>query len=331
MENYSSHKVVVEVLRACVENGVKHIVISPGSRNAPFILSFAKCADIECYSIVDERSAGFFALGMAQQLQQPVGLVCTSGTAVLNYAPAVAEAYEQNVPLLVISADRPKELIGQGEGQSICQENVLQNIVEQSYQLPSGNATHLLAYAKRLCCEGIALCLQSKRPVHLNVPFYEPLYEKADYSNQTYKIMRSVATNSELCPNEIERLVAKLNQAKKVLVVVGFLPENPQLNALLEQFVKEKNAVVLTESIANLKSDAFHYTIDRLLSALPNKADFVPDILITLGGTLISKMVKQWLRNCPPQEHWHLNNRGHFVDTFQCLTENVAVAPTHFF
>ncbi len=331
MEHYSSHKVVYEVLQACVASDVKHFVISPGSRNAPFILSFAKHSRIKCYSIVDERSAAFFALGMAQQLQEPVGLVCTSGTAILNYAPAVAEAYEQNIPLLVISADRPKELVGQAEGQSICQENVLKNIVEQSYQLPSGNKPHTVAYARRLCGEALALCLAKQRPVHLNVPLWEPLYKKADYSTQIHRAIHSAATTAQLTENEMLRLAAKFNKAKKVLVLVGFLPENPQLNAILECFAKEKNVVVLTESIANLKSDTFHYNIDRLLSSCSKKEDFVPDILMTLGGTLISKVVKQWLRACPPKEHWHLNNRGEFVDTFQCLTENITVSPTTFF
>lgn len=326
----SNHKVVHGLLQACLVNAVQHIVISPGSRNAPLTLSFAKHPEMQCYSIVDERSAAFFALGLAQQLKKPVALACTSGTAVLNYAPALAEAYEQNIPLVVLSADRPKELIDQAEGQSIRQERVLQNVVECSYQLPSGNAVHEVAYARRLCSEALTVCRERQRPVHINIPFWEPLYELQN-CEQVSKVICSVKIEQRVEDAELKRLATKLKKASKVLILVGFLPENKELNALLDQLVKSEKAVVLTESIANLKSDAFHYQIDRLLSAMPEKELFVPDVLITLGGTLISKMVKQWLRSHSPKEHWHLNNKDCFVDTFQCLTENVAVSPTVFF
>lgn len=331
MEEYSNHKVVYELLQACLENQLRHIVISPGSRNAPLILTFAKHSQIQCYSIVDERAAAFFALGLSQQLRAPVALACTSGTAVLNYAPAVAEAYEQNIPLVVLSADRPKELINQAEGQSIRQEGVLGNIVERSYQLPSGNTARDIAYAHRLCAEALAICRQKQRPVHINIPLWEPLYEKQGYIKKENNVVHFADVKKQLTDNELVALSERLNSTSKVLILVGFLPENSELNTLLEQLVKAKKAVVLTESIANLKSLYFHYNIDCLLSAMHEKEAFVPDILITLGGTLISKMVKQWLRICKPKEHWHLNSKDYCVDTFQCLTMNIPVAPTTFF
>ncbi len=330
MTTYSNHKVVYELMQACLVNGVKHIVISPGSRNAPLILSFAKNKKIKCYSIVDERVAGFFALGLAKQLQQPVALSCTSGTAVLNYAPAVAEAYEQNIPLVVLSADRPKELIDQAEGQSIRQENILHNIVAQSYQLPSGNDDKQIAYARRLSAEALSICRQMQQPIHINIPLWEPLYHTYDYDESFYKPIYASKIEHYLEKQEIKRLASKLAIGDKVLVVVGFMPANSLLNEQLEELVKHKNIVVLAESISNLKSKEFYYTIDRLLSAMHNEEVFSPDILITLGGTLISKMLKKWLRCCQIREHWHLNTKSHFVDTFQHLTENIMLSPTTF-
>ena len=88
---------------------MKHVIVSPGSRNAPLSIAFNRHKDIKCKVLVDERSAGFYALGVAQELNQPVGIVCTSGTALLNLAPAIAEAYYKEIPLIVISADRPEE------------------------------------------------------------------------------------------------------------------------------------------------------------------------------------------------------------------------------
>ena len=116
--------------------GIKNLVVSPGSRNAPILEAFCKRRSFRCIPVVDERSAAFFALGMAQQLQQPVALACTSGSAPLNYAPAIAEAYYQRIPLLVITADRPLEYIDQGDGQTIRQQNMFANIIKKSFQLP---------------------------------------------------------------------------------------------------------------------------------------------------------------------------------------------------
>ena len=115
--------------------GIKNIVISPGSRNAPLTLSFTKNPFFKCFSIVDERCAGFFALGMAQQLNEPVAVVCTSGSALLNYYPAVAEAFYSDIPLIVVSADRPNHKIDIGDGQTIRQDNVFKRHIGYSANL----------------------------------------------------------------------------------------------------------------------------------------------------------------------------------------------------
>ncbi|MEY3438110.1 MAG: 2-succinyl-5-enolpyruvyl-6-hydroxy-3-cyclohexene-carboxylic-acid synthase, partial [Bacteroidota bacterium] len=121
----SSNKIGVRILvEQCVSHGMKNVVCSPGSRNAPIVIALDEHPDVTCFVIHDERSAAFFALGMAQQLKEPVGIICTSGSAALNYFPAIAEAFYQCVPLVVITADRPEEWINQGDGQTIVQKNV---------------------------------------------------------------------------------------------------------------------------------------------------------------------------------------------------------------
>ena len=132
----SSKLVVRDLVEVLALKGVKHVVISPGSRNAPLTLSFNRHPNFTCHSIVDERCAAFFALGIAQQTKVPVVICCTSGSAALNYSPAIAEAYYQKIPLLILSADRPKEWIDQMDGQTIRQSNVYSNYIKGSFDFP---------------------------------------------------------------------------------------------------------------------------------------------------------------------------------------------------
>lgn len=332
MVAYSNNPNVYEIVQACLKHGVKHIVISPGSRNAPLVLSFARNNKFQCYSIVDERVAAFFALGMSLQTQSTIALVCTSGTAVLNYAPAVAEAYYQNIPLLVLSADRPKELIDQAEGQAIRQAKILDNIVERSYTLSGDTAPHHIAYSKRLINEALSLCKQTNRPTHINIPLWEPLYTTTTYDDRDYHPLTTSQTIIQLQEHLLKELSKEFENAKKVLIVIGFMRENKVLNKQLEQFAKKYDAVVCTETISNLKSTIFHYNIDKLLTAIPNAdTEYCPDLVITCGGTLVSKMMKQWLRNCKQATHWHINDKSYFVDTFQLLSRNITVKPEIFF
>ena len=121
---------ITDLCEMCRQAGTGNVVISPGSRNAPLIDAFYRCfGEEQCFSMVDERSAAYFALGMARTSGRPSVLICTSGTAVLNYAPALAEAYYQKIPLLAITADRPAELIDQQDNQTIRQEGVYRNFI----------------------------------------------------------------------------------------------------------------------------------------------------------------------------------------------------------
>ncbi|MGK0326437.1 MAG: 2-succinyl-5-enolpyruvyl-6-hydroxy-3-cyclohexene-1-carboxylate synthase, partial [Polaribacter sp.] len=172
---YPKKELAQIVISACHQFNIDTVVISPGSRNAPLTIGFSNHKKIQALSIVDERCAAFFALGIAQQTQKPVAILCTSGSALLNYYPAIAEAFYSNIPLVVISADRPKHLIDIGDGQTIRQENVFENHI-----LFSANLIENEKYKTRnsqLIGEALQIAVSQKGPVHINVPFEEPLYD----------------------------------------------------------------------------------------------------------------------------------------------------------
>src|SRR5512138_2677541 len=127
---------ISDLPRICREKGIRHVVISPGSRSAPLIRAFFETFGNSCISIVDERSAAYFALGISAVTHLPTVLVCTSGTAVLNYAPALAEAYYQGVPLIVVTADRPHEWIDQQDNQTLRQAGIYGNYIKKGIDLP---------------------------------------------------------------------------------------------------------------------------------------------------------------------------------------------------
>jgi 2-succinyl-5-enolpyruvyl-6-hydroxy-3-cyclohexene-1-carboxylate synthase len=158
------------IIQICLEKGVTQIVISPGSRNAPLTIGFASNPDFQCYSIADERCAAFFALGIAQQINKPVALVCTSGSALLNYYPAFAEAFYSQIPLIVISADRPLNKIDIGDGQTIRQMNVFQNHSLYNANLSEGESTENDFKIN----EAINKASTQKGPTHLTAPFEDP-------------------------------------------------------------------------------------------------------------------------------------------------------------
>ncbi|MCO6483562.1 MAG: 2-succinyl-5-enolpyruvyl-6-hydroxy-3-cyclohexene-1-carboxylic-acid synthase [Flavobacteriales bacterium] len=324
----TDHFAAAELARLCAEKGVHHAVISPGSRNAPLVIAFSQQPAITCLQVIDERSAAFFALGMAQQLHRPVALICTSGTAVLNYGPAVAEAFYQRIPLLVISADRPEEWTDQGEGQTIRQRGVLAPHLKKSVQLP--RATDELArwQAGRLINAAIdATLLPAPGPVQVNVPFAEPLYGHAEDTNAV-RLVAPMPTASVMLPDKGWR-ARQLSQSLKVMVLVGQGLWGDAFKGQLKQWAKLPQCAVLTEATSNLDDDAFITCIDRTLEGVHagNETDLRPDILITFGGAVVSKRIKGLLRKWKPDQHWHIDEAWRGYDTYQSLTHDIAVAP----
>lgn len=336
IENFTSDKGGIKILtELLVQKGVKRVVLSPGSRNAPLLVAFARERRIEHYVILDERSAAFFALGMAQQSGEPVALVCTSGTALLNYAPAVAEAYYQRLPLLVVSADRPVEWVDQDDSQTICQEHVFRNIVKASYQLRAEiSSPDDRWYTNRIVNDAVNCALKGRRgPVHINVPLHEPLYGQCSYTEEPYRSVEFVDTAPQLSAESLETLVQKFSHCSRVMILAGFHLPGEHLKTSLHQLAGLDQVVVLSETLANLGSECHVNTIDRVLATLKEeeKRDWAPELLITFGGPLISRHVKAFLRQYPPRWHWNIDRSEHPADTFKVMTTQINLEAGDFF
>lgn len=326
---------ISEIPHICLEHGINHAVISSGSRNAPLILAFASNADFTCFSIVDERSAGYYALGMAQQLKKPVVLVCTSGTAVANYAPALAEALYLKVPLVVLTADRPPEWIDQNDGQTIRQFEIFRNYVKKSFQMPTSTKDDSdLWYFRRSLNEAIGLStIGSPGPVHINIPIKEPLYNPLPEVDLPIKPIHTISGEMEIDTDSWLQISNRWKKAPKKLVVCGFSDRNPRLQGVLNQMASNHEVVVVAENLSNLSGDGFIDSPDRFMASLSTEQleNFRPDLVVTIGGSIISKRLKKYLRQYSPQEHWHIDENDLFIDTFQSLNLNIRVKPEKFF
>jgi len=326
---YSQKNLAQLVIEYCVAYKIEHVIISPGSRNAPLIIGFTSYPQIKTYSIVDERCAAFFALGIAQQTKKPSVLVCTSGSALLNYYPAIAEAFYSDIPLVIISADRPKHLIDVGDGQTIRQENVFKNHSLYNANLIAGDQ-NFDANTKQLST-AFRTTFQRNGPVHINVPFDEPLYETTN-KQSVKKVTLDVDTlNTEDIP-DLEEYISKWNNSKKKWILLGTHSPDEKLQEQLSEFMKDESVLVFTETTSNVHHPKFINSIDKLIFPLSDE-EFVklqPDVLLTLGGMIVSKKVKQFLRKFQPKEHWHVNFKN-APDTYHCLSKHFKINDTLFF
>lgn len=315
---------IIEILRA---KGITNIVISPGSRNAPLTIGFASHPDFKCYSIADERSAAFFAVGMAQQIKKPVAVVCTSGSALLNYYPAFAEAFYSQIPFIVISADRPQGKIDIGDGQTIRQENIFAN-----HSLFNANLTENASNENDfLINEAINMAFAKRGPVHINAPFEEPLYETISELSVEPKVI-SALTKDFIFDEPISEYASIWNQSKKKLVLVGVNEPYAIEQKFLDILANDPSVVVMIETTSNLHNPQFINTIDSIITPFTHEdfLDFQPEIIVTFGGMIVSKRIKAFLRKYQPSHHWHIDDLRAY-DTFGCLTKHFVVQPNLFF
>lgn len=330
----SNKKSVQHIVEHCIAHGMKHVVCSPGSRNAPFAIAFDEHPEITCYVIHDERSAAFFALGMSQQLNAPVGIVCTSGSAALNYYPAVAEAFYQCVPLVVITADRPQAWVNQGDGQTIVQENVFQGHVRYACQFGEKvDSADEQWYIEREIATAFAEgATYWKGPIHFNVAFNEPLYGTSEIEERltTRKILR--VEGKFHFSSEMARYCAKQLETPKKMIICGQLPPDPALWKELIALAQDSSIALLVENTSNLFDLKWIHCIDRTLNAISEDelAAFAPDLLITLGGAVVSKRIKAYIRKFPPKQHWKIGYEFPYMDTYQQLTHSFQAEPAEF-
>ncbi|GAA4278855.1 2-succinyl-5-enolpyruvyl-6-hydroxy-3-cyclohexene-1-carboxylic-acid synthase [Aquimarina mytili] len=343
---YSKIPLAQTIVALCEAKGIHHIVISPGSRNAPLTIGFSEHPEMKCYSIVDERCAAFFALGIAQQIQKPVALVCTSGSALLNYYPAISEAFYSDIPLVVLSADRPIERIDIGDGQTIRQKNVFENHILYSANLYSEVVAETKVkdikirqkqreaqkHNEREINLALNRAIEKKGPVHINVPFYEPLYDKVDQPTVFPKNIPIEDPQYIISDDLHSKMIKEWNQATRKMVLVGVNSPEKIDQQWIDYFANDPSVLVLTETTSNIHHSSHINCIDQLITSLTKEEfeNLQPDILLTIGGMVISKRIKAFLREYQPKSHWHVDEKKAF-DTYFCLTEHIRLDVNSFF
>ena len=324
-------------------HGVRRVVVCPGSRNAPIVHNLNEMEGITCYPVTDERSAGFIALGMALAQQgeypNPVAICVTSGSALVNLHPAVVEAYYQKAPLIIISADRPMAWIGQQDGQTFPQAHVFGSMVNYSVNLPEVVAgkkhDEQHWHCNRLINEAILHCaLVEKGPVHINIPISEPLYEftvpelpkerKIDYIGPRY-------LDAHFCKSDL----ADFMEAKKPMIVAGQMNiESMQSDlktldawavVLCEPTALSTTPEVPTDESFSKKSAKTNF--DEVLQLVSDDESYQPDFILYIGGTIISKRLKQFLRKCDKAKVWRVSKEGDCIDTFMHLDKVIQATP----
>jgi 2-succinyl-5-enolpyruvyl-6-hydroxy-3-cyclohexene-1-carboxylate synthase len=325
----------------CSQHGVRHVIIAPGSRNAPLIFAFTAQPKLECMSMTDERSAAYFALGIALQTGEPVALVCTSGTAVLNFAPAIAEAYYQNLPLLVFTADRPAEMIDQADGQTLRQANIYGNYIKASFTLPVETVLDAdLQFSDRQVSQAIDTALSYPQgPVQINVPLREPIYTALPEKHSFPKVFKTLESVILPTNEHLEKLKNQWTSFPKKMVVFGVFSKNKEINALANLLANEPDVVVIAENLTNISGERIITRPEALFSRINAGEDgipilskegedgigipssqFKPDLLLTIGHSSICKQLKVFLRDHKPIAQWQLDTSLPYIDTFRCLT-----------
>lgn len=323
---YPTIPLAQSIIKICLAKGIQNIIISPGSRNAPLTIGFSNNPNFKCYSIADERCAAFFGLGMAQQTHEPVALICTSGSAVLNYYPAIAEAFYSQIPLVVISADRPQSKIDIGDGQTIRQENVFENHILYSANLDENASIENDAKI----CYAIDAAILSKGPVHINAPFEEPLYETTEKLSITSMVSKINKTENPTI--DLSEMIATWNKAQKKLILTGVNDPTVLEEQIIQYLAQDPSVNVFTEVTSNLHHPTFISSIDTIITNFA-EAEFEalqPEILITFGGMVVSKRIKAFLRKYPATQHWHIDTLRAY-DTFGYLSHPIEMNPQEFF
>ena len=324
--NYPQIELAQSIIEICKAKNIQHIIISPGSRNAPLTIGFASDPFFTCYSLADERCAAFFGMGIAQQREFPIALVCTSGSALLNYYPAVAEAFYSQIPMIIISADRPTSKIDIGDGQTIRQRNVYENhIIYNANLSEEANQENDI-----LINNAINTAIAQKGPVHINAPFEEPLYNTVDTLTASPTLLEIEELPLQF--TEYDQYIADYKAASKKLVLVGVNNPGVLSDAVIDWLASDPSVIVMTETTSNLHHPTYVEHIDRIITTF-SEEDFLafqPDILITFGGMIVSKRIKAFLRNYKPAQHWHIDTLRHY-DTYNALNKTVLDTPENFF
>lgn len=298
--------VIQQLVYRLWKSGLRHVVLSPGSRSAPLVQEFSNYSDIEKHVLFDERCAGYFALGLAQQIRKPVAVFCTSGTAVLNLAPAICEAFYQHIPLIILTADRPAELISKGENQAINQVNVFHNYCAASHNLTEDFTAW----------EEVNL-MSNYAPVHINLPLREPLYKTVKELSEKPCLNVTIPTSGTLSKPDKQGILNLWKTKKRKLIICGKdyfqLAKWRYLNLLNGQ----EDVVILQEPISNTAIENSISNIDGTLASIKSIAAFQPDLVVTIGRQFTSKRLRNFLKQTTDLTHWHISLQGENWNTWE--------------
>lgn len=363
MIKYPIIPVAQTLILSCLKFDFFDVVISPGSRNVPLAIGFASNKKFKCYSIVDERSAAFFALGLSQKSKKPTILICTSGSALLNYYPAVAEAYYSEIPLIILSADRPEYKINIGDGQTINQSNVFEKNILYSNSLKQdcSHATEEIIKSnlqkivndkadyykieklqksiqknnEEIIEIAFNLSINKMQPVHLNVPMEEPLYEFNDSPSISVKVKKK--PEKKLSLTDLDNFYKAINKASKIMILIGVSDGNILSKKSIQKINSCSSIIVMKEHTSNVFNESFISNIDRLIGPIELQSnsdslfdELSPEIVISLGGMIISKKIKSFLRNYKPRKHFHIGNNIS-KDSFYSGVEHINTTANKFF
>lgn len=334
---YSNKENVNILTSLLVAHGVRHAVVCPGSRNAAIVHNLNECEDITCYPVTDERSAGFQALGLSMaEGYQPVVVCVTSGSALLNLYPAVAEAYYQQIPLIVISADRPAQWINQLDGQTLPQPDALGQMVRKAVSLPEvfegEQQEEMHWYCNRLVNEALLKSMgRVKGPVHINVPISEPFYS---FTKEALPVERKIEV--AYCRANIDTFDGTpfecVLKAKRPLLVIGQLDNTEKYVGLLAYIDRMP---ILWESLAmppylykvqeelgeDWNKTTLYGAFENLLDEIKDDERFRPDLVVYIGGHIVSKKLKSYLRSLKGVEQIRISQEADIEDTFMHLTK----------
>lgn len=312
----------------CV-GGVEHVVISPGSRSTPLSITADRNRGLRTWVELDERSAGFFALGLAKATRRPVALICTSGTAAANYLPAIVEAYYARVPLIVLTADRPAELRDWGAGQTIEQSGIFGSYPCWSVEVPIPSAApDALRYAKQLGSRAAEKAVGTPAgAVHLNWPFREPLAPNTPFASPAKFSSEGETTDAaatirfskgriEAEPADIRELVALVRCHERGVVCCGPMDAEPEFVLAISAFARAAGWPVFADPASQLRSvDAMEGAAildmgDALARSSGFTAHMKPEIVLRIGDAPVSKAQRLWIESAMPGSIWWLDEGG---------------------
>lgn len=315
---------VYAIAEACKRAGLTDVIICPGSRSAPLLYAFATDTFFTCHSVIDERSAAYMALGMAQHNRKPAILISTSGTAAANFLPAVCEAFFQHVPLLVLTADRPEEMLHQQDGQMIDQKHLFGNHVKAFVQVPCyPHGRENLKQTFTLISEIIATSVNNEKgPVHINVPLAEPLYEMGKKPVFSQQWNAKPKSKPDLFNADLQNAWIR---ARRKLIVQGQHHPDAQLFTALHRLQDDEATVVFADLLSNQQHEhcITHFDAILTLSDSSKLKSLQPDLIISAGGPVLSKATKKWLQQCKPEHHFRIDEHNHVIDTYHNVTHHI--------